>query len=268
MVAVIGANGFLGSRLTYFLLQKNKKVIAVHNGNTSSIDSRATLIKTDSFLDSDLNPTEIYFSAGSYSCSHQELLQINDLLYEISKKFITSKIIFISSTNVYGMHKDVISINSSFNDPGLYAISKIAGEFIVRSHEKYAILRLTYLYGPGLNNKSFLPNLIANSKEKGEITLFGDGKRFQDYLYIDDAISLCMACESLKTNETLVGATGISISNKEVASIISSFNQCQINYTGVETSQSFRFDIEHTLNKVNWSPKISFKEGLNNVLTS
>lgn len=268
MIAVIGANGFLGSRLTYSLLQNNKKVIAVHNGNTCSIDSRATSMTTDSFLISDFEPTEIYFSAGSYSCSHLELLQINDLLHKISKKFTASKIIFISSTNVYGMHKDVISINSPFNNPGLYAISKIAGEFIVCSHKKYAILRLTYLYGPGLNNKSFLPNLIAKSKENGEITLFGDGKRVQDYLYIDDAISLCMACDTLETNEILLGATGTSISNNEVASIISSYNQCEINYTGVETSESFRFEVNNTLNKVNWVSKISFKEGLKKVLTS
>lgn len=268
MVAIIGANGFLGSRLVNSLLQENKRVIAVYNGKINNIESEAILMTTDSFLASDFKPKEIYFVAGSYSYSHLNLIELNNLLSSISKKFTASKIIYISSTNVYGFHTDIISLDSQFNRPTLYALSKIAGEFIVMAHEKYTILRLTYLYGPRLNNKSFLPNLIENSKEKGFITLFGDGERVQDYLYVDDAVSLCKACETLETNEILIGASGISTSNNEVATIISSYHKSEVQHVGSETSLSFRFDISNTLSKVNWTPKVSFKDGLIKTLES
>ena len=171
--AVIGANGFLGSALVNGLLQGNELVFAVHNGNTQNINPKSISITNESFLNSDLLPDEIYFAVGNYASTHEDLLAINNLLYSISKKFLASKIIYISSTNVYGMHKEIIYLQTPFNNPTQYAISKIAAEFIVTAHKKYAILRLTYLYGLGIKNKSFLPNLITTSKETGQITLFG-----------------------------------------------------------------------------------------------
>ncbi|MFC6098057.1 NAD-dependent epimerase/dehydratase family protein [Flavobacterium qiangtangense] len=265
-VAVIGANGFLGSALVSSLIEKGDKVFAVHNGNTANISSKSVLLTNELFLLSDIIPDTIYFAVGNYACSHSQLLEINELLYSILKKFPNSKVVYISSTNVYGMHKETISLESHFNNPGLYAISKIAGEFIVSNHKRHAILRLTYLYGHGINNNSFLPNIIASSKEKGLITLFGDGMRAQDYLHIDDAVSLCIMSSNLSQNEILIGASGVSTTNKEVASIIRGINKCEVKYTGIETGESYHFNIENTTKKLGWKPRVSFEKGLTNIL--
>src|SRR6476646_8992724 len=99
--AVIGANGFLGSKLTQVLLSMDIAVTAVHNANTSNIPPKATLITTADFLKSETIPDCIFFAVGNYACPHAELLEINDQLYQITLKFTESKIIYISSTNVY-----------------------------------------------------------------------------------------------------------------------------------------------------------------------
>ncbi len=266
-VAVIGANGFLGRHLTKALLTNKENVLAVYNHSYDKIDENAILLSIEAFLLSDYEPKEIYFSVGNYSSSHSELNQLNGLLYSVSLKFSSSKIIYISSTNVYGMHKDPIYLHSAFNNPGLYAISKISGEFIASAHDKYVVLRLTYLYGKGLDNNSFIPKLIANSQEKGVITLFGNGTREQDYLHVDDAVALCIASADLPTNEILIGATGTSTSNATVASLISLYNNCQIQYSGIETGESFRFEVQDTIEKTGWSPEKSFADEIKKMLS-
>lgn len=264
--AVIGANGFLGRYIMKALINEGNNVIAVYNKSCDKIQENVVLQSIEDFLISDYVPKNIYFCVGNYTSDHTTLVEINQLLYRISKKFTTSKIIYISSTNVYGFQSNLISINSAFNNPSLYAISKIVGEFITSSHEKFAILRLTYLYGIGLENNSFIPKLISTSEEHGKITVFGDGSRLQDYLHVEDAALLCLTAAKLNTNEILLGATGNSISNTNVAKAIQACTDCEIIYTGIESGTSFRFDIEHTLTKTTWMPTKLFEKEIKKMI--
>ncbi len=265
-VAVIGANGFLGSYLTKALLFENKNVIAVYNKNNENIASQAKLMSERDFLKSNYEPTCIYFVAGNYSSSHLELLKINNLLYEISKKFLNSKLIYISSTNVYGVHDKTIKLDYPYNNLGLYAHSKLAGEFVASSHKKFIILRFTYIYGLGISNNSFIPRLINNAKTEGIITIFGDGSRKQDYIHIDDVVEFCIRSSKLPSNEILLGVSGKSISNCEVANILNEEIGCLVKYEGEETGSSFEFDGESSFELLNWRPIIEFKNGLKSML--
>jgi UDP-glucose 4-epimerase len=265
-VAVIGANGFLGSYLTKALLFENKNVIAVFNENNKNIDSKAKLMSELDFLKSNYEPTSIYFVAGNYSCSHLELLKINSLLYKISKRFLNSKLIYISSTNVYGVHDKTIKLNDSYGNLGLYAHSKLAGEFVALSHRKFVILRFTYIYGLGISNNSFIPRLINDAKTKGIITVFGDGSRKQDYMHIDDAVEFCIRSSKLPSNKILLGVSGKSVSNREVANILNEEIGCLVKYEGKETGSSFEFDAEESFELLNWWPIIEFENGLKSML--
>ena len=264
--AVIGANGFLGSSVVNCLLEIGVDVYAVHNGRTDNVDGRAKECSVDDFLKSGVEPDVIFHAAGNYACTHEQLLEINDVLRKISKEKAPSKIVYVSSSNVYGAHgESSISEGSAFNNPGLYALSKIAGEFTVAAHDRYAILRLTYLYGKGITNSSFLPRIVKNAVENKEIVLFGEGERKQDYLHIDDAVKFCIAA-NLKGNAVLLGATGISVSNREVAEIICSLTGAVVTYTGVETGDSFLFNPSATFDLLGWKPEVDFKEGIKTML--
>lgn len=265
--AVIGANGFLGGAIVSSLLEIGVDVYAVHNGRTDNIDNGAEECHINYFLKSDIVPDVIFHAAGNYACTHAQLLEINDVLLQLSRKKAASKIVYISSSNVYGAHKEnPIEENSSFNNPGLYAHSKIAGEFIVTAHNRYAILRLTYLYGRGITNSSFLPRIIKNAVENKEIVLFGQGERKQDYLHINDAVKFCIAAADLEDNAILLGATGISVSNSEVADTICSLTGAVVTYTGVETGDSFLFNPSATFKLLGWKPQVDFREGIKTML--
>lgn len=263
---VIGANGFLGSNLVNKLIENNQKVVAVYNTNFDSIHKKATVVSIKEIFTSSIKADYVYFLSGNYACSHQDLVQINEELILCCKAFPKAKFIYVSSTNVYGSNSEIISENSAFKSPGIYGISKLAGEFIVSSMENFSIIRMTYIYGLGISNNSFIPQMISKAKEQ-KIILFGNGERKQDYIYIDDAVDLCFACSKNKKNAILIGATGVSISNLQVCEAIRQHIPCEIAFTGTETGQSFYFTVDKAKNELHWEPKVPFSEGIKKMLS-
>lgn len=263
---VVGANGFLGSALVNKLLDHEVEVIAVYNANYDKINPKAKRTTHEELLQITTQPDAVFYLSGNYANSHAKLLEINDTLYHYTLRFPQTKMVYISSTNVYGSNKEVVTEQSAYVNPGLYAQSKLAGEFIVKAMTRYAIVRLAYIYGPGITNTSFIPSIIAAAKTNKKITLFGNGEREQDYIYIDDAVSLCVASAMQQQNDTYLGATGIAISNKQVAEEVQKHTNCTIEYTGIETGQSFYCNPEHTFKALQWQPQTPFSEGMKHML--
>jgi UDP-glucose 4-epimerase len=266
VAVVVGANGFLGSRLVNMLFEKQFQVIAVYNYSYQRINERVQKLTSEQLFDSNITPNFIFFVVGSYLDTHEKLIENNNLLLIYTKKFPDSKIIYISSTNVYGLHDNIISENSTYNNPSIYGLSKLSGEFIVSATKKYAIVRLTYIYGQGLTNNSFIPQIVKSAKTFKLITLFGDGSRKQDYIHLDDAASFCLFSARHKLNGIFLGATGVSISNKEVANEIAKNIECKIEYLGVESGHSFDFNPSESHKILNWKPKVTFSEGIKHFL--
>jgi UDP-glucose 4-epimerase len=266
--AVIGANGFLGKALSKKLIGLNYKVYCVYNSNKSNLGANNLNISIKEFLDLKIEVDFIYFSAGSFTSSYNDLIYLNcQLLIQIILSFPNSKLIYISSTNVYGSNLDTINESSCFQSPLDYGKAKLAGEFIAAIARRFAILRFTYLYGPKLNNSSFLPRIIDEVRNYNSITLFGKGGRRQDYLHVDDATDLCILLMNYESNDIFLGATGISISNDEIAKIIcSNVKSCIVKYRGIEQGVSFYFNPILTFEKLNWKPKIDISEGIKSML--
>lgn len=263
---VVGANGFLGGALVDKLLSQNYNVVAIYNSSFDKINKSATICTKAQLFESEIQPDYIYYLPGNYALSHHEMLQLNDDLYQYSLKFTNSKIIYISSTNVYGNSDEILTEDSVFDNPGLYALSKISGEFIVSAMKHFSILRLSYVYGPGIANKSFIPQIIDAARNNKKIILFGKGERKQDYIYIDDAVNLCIACLKSHDNNRYLGATGISVSNKEIAEEIRKHTGCTIEFIGDETGKSFYFNPTKTFKDLNWSPQTTIFEGIKRML--
>lgn len=266
LVLVVGANGFLGSALVNKLLSLDCEVIAIYNTSFDKINKKARIHTTKELFDLNIQPDTVFYLSGNYAIPHDKLLQINDDLYKYSLRFPNSKMIYISSTNVYGNSDKIITENAPFNNPGTYALSKLAGEFVVSSMKHFSILRLAYIYGPGISNNSFIPQIIHSAKVNKKINLFGNGQREQDYLYIDDAVNICLASALNKDNNIYLGATGISVSNKKVAEEIKKYIDCSIEYKGEETGKSFYFDPSKTFELLDWHPTTTIAEGIQKML--
>lgn len=265
-IAVVGANGFLGRNLVDKLLLEGHEVLSVINNRRNNINTSSRCVGIEEFVNNSFNPNVIFFAAGSFGLTMTQNMVVHKSLLEIINCYPSVRIIYISSVNVYGYHKSKVNIKSNFNNPTNYGRSKLAGEFIVSSCIDYSILRFSYLYGPKLDNNSFIPKIIDSAATNGAITLYGKGLRKQDYLYIDDAVDLCLDTMREEGNYCFLGASGKSYSNVEVARFVSNHYDCPIHFTDVETGESIEIDIKRTSELLGWSPKTKFSSGIKSML--
>lgn len=264
-IGIIGSNGFVGRSLCSKYLIEKCTVYAFYNQKNDIIPDGCILVSLEA--DFTINLDCLIIAIGGHSGDYKDYLDQYLLIQNIIKKIKFHKIIFISSVQVYGVSKNKISINTCFNNPNLYGLSKITQEFLICSLPNYIIIRPTYLYGEGMNENSLLPIWINKVKNQKDIIIFGDGNRKQDYLHINDLTQLCwLATIKIKKNIKIIAASGLSFSNKELAEqIISNFSISKIEYSGEDKTVSSTFDISFTKKTLGWIPKYSIKNWLKNI---
>ena len=257
-IGIVGANGFVGRHLCSKFLKQGCTVYAIVHNTSSNIPAGCVVSPIGNL--SKVKFDYLFIAIGNHSQTIEQYTKQLIVLQSIIKlKY--KKIIYVSSTAVYGRHNDIINVNSSYNNSSLYGYSKLAEELLIKSTGKYSIIRPTYIYGPGMNVNSLLPNWINAANKHKKITVLGNGSRIQDYIFIDDLIDLCdIVAKNDNDNSTILAATGISISNHDLAILISKFySDVNIQLFDTDNTPSFEYDIT---NQFNWIPKYSIHDGL------
>ena len=225
-------------------------------------------------------------------------LVIQSNLINASKENNVKKLLFLGSSCIYPKNcKQPIKENyllrgslETTNEP--YAIAKIAGLKLCESYYhqygcEFISLMPTNLYGPNdnydLKSSHVLPALIrkfheAKINQKKEVIVWGDGTPRREFLHVDDLADACLFSmnnvkandiyNNLKLSHINIG-TGIDITIKELAQFIKDI----IKYDGeiiFDTSKpngtpQKLLDMTIT-NKLGWSNKINFRQGLTEVI--
>jgi UDP-glucose 4-epimerase len=269
-VLIVGAFGFLGTHLQQ-VLQRNQGTILLTMGrglkSAMSFNDIETLKRSEPRID------VIYILAahipyGHFNVPDKFLVSTNvQLVLELSLAYPDSKIVFASSVSVYGTPLQTpLKINSPFNDPDLYGLSKLAGESIVSNHKRYAIIRFTSLIGAKMKPVSMIPKMVESARSIGEITVLGNGKRSQNYVDIRDAASMCTAAENAEINIKVLGVGDRSYTNLEVASIIQGFTGAEIKFKGEDSSPSFEYDFEESYKALNFKPAYSLQQSISEMI--
>ena len=118
------------------------------------------------------------------------------VILEACKKSRVSKLVFASSSSVYGATNYIPfrETDSSYLPISPYAATKLAGEHICYTYShlydiKVVCLRFFTVYGPrqrpDLAIRKFAASIVAGTP----ITVFGDGTTGRDYTYIDDTVN-------------------------------------------------------------------------------
>lgn len=136
----------------------------------------------------------LIFSYYEYN-NFTEIAQVLDSINLLVKLNKVSKIIFISSYNVYepvyGTSLKEDSPKAPKNSTGINALT--IENILIYLHEKYNvetyILRLFSLYGPYMDNYTLISNLFK-SYIHNEVVKIGDLKKVRDFLFIDDLINI------------------------------------------------------------------------------
>ncbi|MBI4127252.1 SDR family NAD(P)-dependent oxidoreductase [Candidatus Peregrinibacteria bacterium] len=119
-----------------------------------------------------------------------------NILLEACRRHSVNRIVFASSSSVYGNQKKIpFSESDSTENPiSPYAATKRAAENLCYSYSKTYGLKITCLrfftvYGPS-GRPDMAPLMFTKAIDAGEtIKRFGDGSSMRDYTFIDDIVS-------------------------------------------------------------------------------
>jgi len=252
-VLLIGKNGFLGSRIFFFLKKKKFKIIAP-NRKQLDLLSKKNIKK---FINRNLNSNINYIINSAAYIGGQGLIENNSMkvmisntqmtinLHEIIKNFNLSikKIIFIGSACAYPNSNTILK-EKNFWDGQMFEGVESYGivkkfDFIYQKEikKKFNINYLNYslanLYGPNdkfdIANSHVLGSLVskiftAKKKKLPSVEVWGTGRPVRDFLYIDDA-ALVISRTFEKMNGLVNVGSGKSITIKNLAHLIA--NLCK-----------------------------------------
>ena len=221
-IIVTGCAGFIGSNLCEKILLHNHKVIGIDNFDEFYLKSKKKnnvkkIINHDNFkfinidldkisnlkLDGDIIDVIIHLAASPgvrYSfektshCLYNNI-NVTQKILDFSVKNKIKKFLFASSSSVYGQNKNLPwNEKENLSPISPYAFSKLSCESLGKMYSEidkisFISLRFFTVYGPrqrpDLAIYKFF-NCIINNKT---ISVYGDGKTYRDYTYIDDIIN-------------------------------------------------------------------------------
>ena len=222
-VLITGAAGFVGFHLSKFLLKNNFDVVAIDNINDYySVNLKRTRLEiliehSARFFKIDITNLDelrkcfskeepdlvVHLAAQAgvrYSIENPSSYIQNNMIgffniLEVCKLSKIDKLIFASSSSVYGnLKKDKFDENDKVDNPlNLYSASKKSNELMAYAYANlYNLpcvgLRFFTVYGPwgrpDMAYFKFTKNIINNVP----IEVYGKGKMYRDFTYIDDVI--------------------------------------------------------------------------------
>ena len=248
---IIGANGFLGSRITKLLVKKGYEVIGSYYNQQNyltnlnkyknfhlehlDVNSRQDIKR----LFTKYRPNKI-INCAAYGVlpSNKDEIKIFDVnlrgafnLFKEADNFKADIFIQFGSCFEYGNHKGNISEGSFLNPTTFYGITKLACTNLLldlnkTAHVSLVILRPFGLWGPNESSERLVPQIISSCLSKNNLNLtLGD--QIRDYTYVDDLAEWTLEIINLKEfpNGEIVNLGSSRIQLRQFAkSIAKNFN--------------------------------------------
>jgi nucleoside-diphosphate-sugar epimerase len=145
---------------------------------------------------------------------------------ESAKKHGVERVVYISSSMVYGDFEDQVTEEAECNPIGQYGIMKLTGEDIVRDYHRrgafdYAIVRPSAVYGPLDVEDRVVAKFMLRAMRGDVLRVNGAGETL-DFTYVDDAADgvVAAATRIMAANRTYNITRSHSVSLLEAAEMI------------------------------------------------
>ncbi len=195
-------------------------------------------------------------------------------ILELMRKNSIRKMIFASSSSVYGKNKKVPFAETDNVDYPVspYAATKKAGELLCHTfHHLYGIeifcLRFFTVYGPR-QRPDLAIHKFTRAILKGEaLTLYGDGTSSRDYTYIEDIVNgVTASVEKVKGFEIINLGGSSPVSLNELVRFLENITGSQAvhNHLPSQAGDMFRTyaDISKAESVLGYSPAVDIESGL------
>lgn len=303
-ILITGGAGFIGSTLADKLLEKNNKIVVIDNFNDyyspklkeknikHNLDNKNYKLYRGDICDKNLlskifeeNKIDVVVhiaaSAGVRPSIENPLSYVKNNIegtvniVEVMKENGIKKIVFASSSSIYGNCKEeIFSEDLKVSEPiSPYAASKSACEQFLYTYSKLfdiqvVALRFFTVFGPRQRPDLAIRKFIDLIKEDRPIPVYGDGTTIRDYTYVDDIVDGIIS--AINYNDTpyeiinLGGGAPVSL-NEMISTIEKVLNKkATIEHLPMQLGDVNKTaaDITKAKKLLNYNPKTSFKEGI------
>lgn len=252
-----------------YVINKIKPDVIVHFAAETHVDN--SIKNSKIFLDTNI--------IGTHNLLKTSLNYLNK--NKIDKKNFL--FIHISTDEVYGDIKDLkgssFKETTRYNPKNPYSATKAAADHLVRSFfytYKFPaiVLNCSNNYGPNQHREKLIPKTISNILKNKKIPIYGKGENIRDWLYVEDfAEAILKVMKKGKIGDTYNVGSFNEISNIklvrqicfEVDKILSKKNSFKlVKFVKDRMGHDFRYSVDASKIKknLNWSPKVSFTEGI------
>jgi UDP-glucose 4-epimerase len=294
-ILVTGGAGFIGSHLVDRLIDNGHKVFVIDNlslGRIENVNPKAVFYKMD-IRDKQLEDIfkkeqpEIvshHAAQASVTKSMEDPFFDNDVnihgtlnIIECCKNYGVKKIIFSSTGGaVYG-EPQYMPVNEKhpINPLSIYGLHKYFGEKYLNLYNKnygleFTVLRYSNVFGPRQNPHGEAGVVAIFSKQllQGDTpTIFGDGSKTRDYLYVDDVVDTNLLVMDMKGNGKIFNlGWGIEITDQKIFDSIKEALNVNIKpiYGSKRPGELDRIalDASYIKKELGWKPVVRLEEGI------
>ncbi len=294
---VTGGSGFLGSHLCDRLIEEGMRVICIDNLLTGNIRNIEHLFGNEnfSFIKHDVTnfihvPGKIdyvlHFASPASPIDYLQLpiqtLKVGSLGTHKALGLAKEKnavFLLASTSEVYGdpeihpQREDYWGNVNPIGPRGVYDEAKRFAEAITMAYHRYhgvdtKIVRIFNTYGPRmrLNDGRALPAFMSQALKNEEMTVFGDGKQTRSFCYVSDLIEgifrLLISGENIPVNIGNPEEITINQMAEEIKSITNSKSKIVYKTLPIDDPKVRQPDISRAKALLDWTPKVSRKDGL------
>lgn len=292
-ILIIGAGGFVGSRLAQALMARGERVIALCRRTPATLDAGVEVHVDSGCESSDYLPllqrsrAVVHVASASTpgSSAARPLVELDEnlrptlaLLQALQDRPATPLLYVSSGGTLYNPKSGDDADESGMVAPRSYhGAGKIAAEhFIAAWCSQFGgaatILRPSNLYGAGQTERvgfGIIPAAFGKILRGETLHVWGDGSARRDYLYIDDFVRLCVAAleaEPIPGARVLNACSGASISLNDLFAMMERVtgHQLQRSYAATRALDmpcvEMRADRARAL--YDWAAQFGMEEGL------
>ena len=302
-ILILGSNSYLGSsfvrymqdkKYTLYLFSRSKLLpqrflpFKINNKNIIfyKLDINKDLNKIIKFIKN--KKPDFIINYASQSMVGQSWDQPEDwlitnsvntvkLYLEISKLKLKTKLIHISTPEIYGHTKKIIKENKEYSPSTPYALSRVNADLSLEMLQKNfglesISIRASNIYGEFQKNYRVVSGAVLKFLTNKKFYIDGNGSSKRSFLHVDDLSSATyLLMRKFKSGNIYHVSTDEFISIKNLAKLIAKLTNknfkknVKFRKDRIGKDKSYFLDSKK-IRKLGWKPKISLKDGIKRVI--
>ena len=232
MITVLGASGFIGSRLVKRLEMLGCEHQSVHRHGPLPSGSLGHLVYCIG-LTADFR-SRTFDTVEAHVCKLLEVLRRADF----------ESLLYLSSTRLYAGADSTFeetAIRVAPVDPSdLYNASKLMGESLVLNCGRPTrVVRVSNVYGYDFGSDNFLSTIIKEALLRQKIVLHTSAESAKDYISADSVVDALIWIATGGKERIYNLASGVNVSNNQLAETLKRLTGCTLEYSPLAAFSTF-----------------------------